>query len=241
MSLLPQPPPDEPAPPPCEAALDSRRKMNWIWWLGGLLIGVPLLLFLSAPVILRAHKAAERAEALNNMKQIGMMLFEFDAEYGQFPDAATIPAVKAATSTPLTLDDKSSNQLFRQLLTDRRGVSEKPFYAQIPGSRRPDDVFNTDATALQKGECAFAYVAGLSTSSEPSTPIVMTAMIPGQPLFDTTTKWGKKGLVLRLDLSTTPMQIDHGGRVLNGGPTRDLLDPAQPYWKGKAPDLKWQE
>ena len=33
---------------------------------------------LSAPVILKSRRAPDRTESLNNIKQIGMMLFEFD-------------------------------------------------------------------------------------------------------------------------------------------------------------------
>ncbi|HEX7262154.1 MAG TPA: hypothetical protein VF258_10095, partial [Luteolibacter sp.] len=39
--LLPQPPPDVPAPPPSEQALQSRRKMGGIIWIG---VGAILIL-----------------------------------------------------------------------------------------------------------------------------------------------------------------------------------------------------
>ena len=57
---------------------------------------------LSAPVILKQRKAADRTEALNNVRQIGLSLFEFDAEYGSFPDNNTAEDVKEATGTVLT-------------------------------------------------------------------------------------------------------------------------------------------
>lgn len=239
MSLLPQPPPDEPASPPGREALRSRRKMNLIWWLGVISIGF-LFLLMSAPVVLMAKKATARTEAINNMKQIGAMLIEFDTEYGSYPDASTVTEVRKITSTVLTLDDSSSNKLFRQLLVYQKGSSEKPFFAKIDGSRKPDDAFGTDATALQKGECGFAYITGLNSSGEPAAPVVMSEMLRGRPLFEAGNEFLGKAIVLRLDNSATALQIDPGGRVIAGS-GGDLLDPSQPYWKGKAPNIKWQE
>jgi hypothetical protein len=210
-----------------------------IWWLGGFSIGIPVLFLLSAPVFLKARKASERTEALNNIRQIGMCLFEFESDYGRFPDASTIAEVQRRTSTPLTLTDTSSNQLFRQLLAT--GLkSEKPFYAGIRGGRRPDDVFHSDSTALQKGECGFSYIAGLHTGWEPETPLVLTPMKRGTKTFDTPRKWGERAVVLRLDNSASFFHVDAKGRAL-ATVGRDLFDPSQPFWKGKAPDLKWHE
>lgn len=112
----------------------------------------------------RGGRGYDRTEALNNIRQIGLGLYEFDSEYGQFPDKGTIAAVKADTGTKLTLDDSSSNKLFRQLIA--AGLkSEKLYWAKTAISpRKPDDVFGTDSTALRAGECGFAYVAGLKSS-----------------------------------------------------------------------------
>lgn len=235
MSALTQPPPDAPAPPPGPEALRSRRKMWMIFGLGGLM---PLLLFLSAPLFLKARRASERTEALNNIRQIGMSLFEFDSDYGRFPDVSTIAEVKLRTSTSLTLTDTSSNQLFRQLIAVRL-KSEKPFYAKIPGSKRPDDRFTTDSTALEKGECGFSYIAGIHSGWDPDTPVVLTEVKQGTLRFNPRNKFGEKAVILRLDNSASANNVRHTGEVLING--RDIFDPAQPFWKGKAPDLKWHE
>jgi hypothetical protein len=177
MSLMPQPPPDVPAPPAGPEALKSRRKMELIYWLGGICMGF-VLIGIGTPFTLRSKVASERAEALNNARQIGLGLFGFEADYGSFPSVTTIPDVKSRTGTTLTLGDGSSNQLFRQLLVTYL-KSEKPFYAKIPGAKRPNDVFHSDATALTKGECAFSYITGLRSSDDPDLPIAMTPMVSG--------------------------------------------------------------
>jgi hypothetical protein len=210
--------------------------MGMILGFGGLM---PLLLLLSAPSFLKARKAAERTEALSNIRQIGMSLFDFDSDYGRFPDASTIAEVKLRTSTPLTLTDTSSNQLFRQLIAVGM-KSEKLFYAKVPGSKRPDERFTTDSTALETGECGFSYIAGLHSGREPDTPVVLTPMKRATQSFESLSRWGDKAVILHVDNSAKALSIDKAGRAITLG-GRDILDPAQPFWKGKAPDLKWHE
>ena len=64
---------------------------------------------LSAPMILRQRKAADRTEAINNAKQIGLALLEFDQEFGGFPDDDTAESVADATGSSLNLSGGKSN------------------------------------------------------------------------------------------------------------------------------------
>lgn len=212
--------------------------MRIIFWIGTICVlpfaGVLLLAIFIGP----GNQHQDRSYALNNLRMLGVCLYEFDSEYGRFPDVLTIAAVKATTSTPLTLDDSSSNKLFRQLLA-YGAESEKPFWAKTPATpRNPDELFVTDAQALAPGECAFAYVAGLSSNDAPETPLVMTSLEKGKTTFDRSAFDGK-ALILFLDLSARPLPIEKDGRVLIND--MDIFDPRQPFWKGKAPDIKWQE
>ena len=210
----------------------SAWRFAWIWVF---VIAIPVMY----PIVFKQRdQGMYRTEALNKVRQIGLCLFEFEAEYGQFPDKATAAKVKEATGTPLTLGDGSSNQLFRQLLAfGARG--EDLFWTWTPDSdRRPDQVFTSDATALEPGECSFAYIAGLSSSSPSGTPVLMAPMIPGTTTFDRKFFKGM-AIVLFLGNSAQPLPIDKSGHVVING--MDLLDPSQPFWKGKAPDIKWPE
>ncbi len=116
------------------------------------------------------------------------------------------------------------------------------FYAHTSTARKPDGVY-AGATALEKGECGFAYIAGLSTEkSRPETPMVVFPLVPGKLLFDYTLSnkilYGK-AMILRVDGSVITLPIDKSGHVyLNG---KDLFDPSQPFWGGKVPDVKWPE
>lgn len=200
---------------------------------------VAVLGWLIAPAIIpRGKRPADRAEAYNNLRQISVLLFEFEDEYGKLPGESTIAAVKANTNTSLDLGSSSSNQLFRQLLAV--GLkSEKPFWCKTEWSKKkPDDIF-TVGKALEPGEVGFAYIAGLSSKTDdPLTPLVVTPLIPGTTRFDLKA-YGEKAIILRLDNSTSPLPIRKDGEVWVNG--MNLFDPRQPFWKGKAPDIKWAE
>jgi hypothetical protein len=212
--------------------------MAGIYWVGGLSIAALGILILSAPVVLRAKKAPNRTEAINNLKQLHLALITFEADYGRYPDATTIADVQSKTHTSLALGTVSSNDYFRQLIATGT-KSEKIFWAKTPSTpRKPNDVLGPDA--LKKGECSFAYVAGLTSSDDPGTPVAMTPMIAGTEKFDPNV-FGDKAIVLRIDGSAMAETIrtDNSKVSVMGGKT--LFDPGMPYWNGKAPDLKWPE
>jgi hypothetical protein len=228
--MLPQPPPNAPAPPPSEAAIRSQKKWNWLVG-GGTISILVVLLFLTAPLTIRSHRNRDQSDAVSNARQIGLAFFEFDAEYGKYPDASTISAVSKDAATELNLSKlslgtKSSNDYFRQLLAAGYTRSEKMFYARILGAKKPDDDIN-GAEALKKGECGFAYLSGLSSVGNPSRPLVVTPLIPGTDRFDPKPFDGK-AIILKADNSVTSMNINKDGHVMAGG--RNLLDRTNPVW-----------
>jgi hypothetical protein len=178
-------------------------------------------------------------EARNNMRCVYCMLLEFDTEYGSFPSAQTGVEVKEATGSELTFSSASSNQLLRQLMAGGGGKSEKPLWAKTATSpKKPDDIFDTDATALAKGECGFAYIAGLDASAPPDTPVLLCPLVSGKLTFDPE-PFNGQALILTNNGACLSHPIEMDGRVLVSG--MDAFDPRQPFWKGKKPDVKWPE
>jgi prepilin-type N-terminal cleavage/methylation domain-containing protein len=186
---------------------------------------------LSAPVILKQRKAADRTEAINNIKQIGAMLIEFDTDYGNFPDNETAEDVKEATGTDLTFGGSFSNDYFRQMLAGGGGKSEKPFWCKTAQSpKKADDNFATPGKALEAGEVGFSYIMasqtqGQSASGEPSRPVVVT------PSYKFQTDWtfdpepyAGKAVVLRLDNSATAMQIREDNKKVSTNSGKTLGD-----------------
>jgi hypothetical protein len=195
-----------------------------------------MLVAVSWPVIMKQRTAVDRTRAISSLKQMNLALIDFDNDYGSFPDASTIPLVKAATHTTIPLGTRTSNDYFRQLIA-AGNKSEKTFWAKTATTpRKPDDDI-TGSRALEKGECSYAYVAGLSTSDDPGTPIAMAPMISGSWQFDPK-PYGGRAVMLRVDGSVRPAAIGPTGEVVILG--KNLIDPSLPYWKAR-PDLKWPE
>lgn len=71
------------------------------------LVGVSALAGLTAPMILRQRKAAERVETISNTKQISLAMMVFDHEYGAFPsdEMAERVARETGTNLPMTGPD----------------------------------------------------------------------------------------------------------------------------------------
>ena len=210
--------------------------MKKILWLGGVSVIISYG-FLLLPTFCRIDPAlAPRTEALSNIRQVGLCLFDFEIEYGRFPDSTTIPAVQAATGSTLDLGNSSSNDLFRQLLATS-AKSETIFWTKAPNQpKKPNDIFGSDA--LVAGECVFTYITGLTSKSHPDAPILMTPVIHGTWKFDPKPFKGH-AVVFFTNVSAMPLPIDKNGDVILNG--MNLFDPRQPFWRGKAPDIKYPE
>ena len=203
------------------------------------LVSIAALLVLVAPMFIRGgHHHTDQREAVNNARQIGLALFEFENEYGAYPNAGTIAAVQKATGTTLNLGTKTSNDFFRQLLATEMTQSERIFYAaKIPGVRKPDDNI-TGVEALKKGECGFAYLLGARLTDNPTRPLAAAPMIAGTDRFDPKAYEGK-AVVLRQDNSVTSFNIDKDGHIHIEG--KLLMDPTNPIWDGHPPMIVWPD
>ncbi len=172
---------------------------------------------LTAPMVIRQRKKADQTEATSNARQIGFAMFEFETEYGKFPDVSTAPQVTANTETTLTFGGANSNSDFRQLIGAGYTQSEQMFYAKIPGSKKPDGVINTTATALAAGEVGFGYIKmgseGLSTAGNPARPYVVTPLVRGSATTFNRDPFDSKAVVLRVDNSVASLQITPSNNV----------------------------
>jgi hypothetical protein len=213
-----------------------QRKWNWRVWLGIILVLIAFLV-LSAPQVIRCPKKSTQTEAVNNARQIGLALFEFESEYGNLPDEKTIAQVLAKKPTDLHLGTKTSNDLFRQLLASGVLSTEQVFYANVKGTRKPDNII-TAGQALKKGECGFSYLLGLNTSGSPARPLLVTPLIPGTDRFDPKPFQGK-AVILKIDNSVSSMPIHEDGHVWVNG--MNLLHPNHSLWEGQPPVIVWPE
>ena len=235
-------------PPPGPDHLEEQPPEGWrgvspeqFWMVMVFGVVIFLLAFLSMPMVLRSKKAPDRTQAINNAKQVGLALLEFEMEFGKFPDASTVAAVKASTKTTHDLSGTSSNAMFRQLIAF--GIqSEDIFYCLHPeGIRKPDKIL-TPGNALAPREVGFSYIAGLDTSMNPGRPVLLTPMKIGTEEF-----WprphGKKAVILRIDNSVEVPLIrsaDNKGSI-GGGMTVFDTGPGTVWGSGFHIDLRHPE
>jgi prepilin-type N-terminal cleavage/methylation domain-containing protein len=182
---------------------------------------------LALPTILKNKSLADRTEATSNARQIGLVLFAFDDEYGSFPGNDTAEDVKQSTGTALDFGGSFSNDYFRQLIATV-GKSEKIFWAKTSYSKRkPDDIVEP-GKALEAGEVGFGYVManqteGQSSSGEGNRPVVVTPLYKAQDNWEFDPEaFGEKAIVLRLDSSATAETIRTDNRYVNIGENRFL-------------------
>jgi type II secretory pathway pseudopilin PulG len=202
-------------------------------WIGVIVILAALLAML-LPATMKSSKASERTEALNNIRQLGTALFEFDRDYGSLPDDKTaLDVIKKYPDTKMKLRGDFSNDYFRQLIAN--GLkTEKPFWCKTSFSpKKPDDVFDPPAKALEAGEVGFSYVMrtqtdGQSSSGDPNRPVVIAPSYEGRTDWTFDPKpYHEKAIVLRLDNSATAMQVRTDNRYVTIGSGRKLQDTGE--------------
>jgi prepilin-type N-terminal cleavage/methylation domain-containing protein len=186
---------------------------------------------LTAPMVIRQRKKADQTEAVNNARQIGFALFEFETAYGSFPDSATATEVKEATESTLNLGTATANDYFRQLIAAEVSQSEAMFYAKTAFTKKPDNVYNGQ-NALEKGEVGFGYImntnTAFSTAGNPARPVVVAPLAypfsTGQ--FDTD-MYDYKAVVLRIDNSATSLPILKSSKLAQLGGGKNLLQTGE--------------
>jgi hypothetical protein len=212
------------------------RSFGWPFWIFLAAIVFLIYGFARPRVIEGCGKSAVVVEATSNARQIGLALHEFEKKYGAFPNDQTKFEFDKGYVHKVHVEGTSSNALFRQLIAS--GIaSEQIFYAKAANTRKPDNEI-TRGRALLKGEVAFAYVAGLSSNSDPTTPVAFCPIITVTDRFDPKPFKGR-AVILRADNSVSWFTIRKDGHVYDKG--INLLSSKHPIWKGKAPVIHYPE
>jgi prepilin-type N-terminal cleavage/methylation domain-containing protein len=204
---------------------------------------------LTAPMVIRQRKKADHTQAVNNAKNIGLAMLEFEQNYGTFPGDSTAATVTGNTGTALTMGTSTSNDYFRQLIGAGISQSEDMFYTKLPYTTKPDNVFNANASALIAGEVGFGYLmdgtSGLSTAGNPGRPFVVAPLekdnTAGLFMVD---PFDFKGVALRLDGSVQTPTINKDKKMVLSvtGATPNLLETTGvgTIWEGLAGTLTFK-
>lgn len=186
------------------------------------------------PVIMSRVKDGARAEAIGNIKQVGLAMFTFEQDYGSYPwnDTSTgglVEVVKDNSSSDITdFDFSNSNGCFRMLIAAGSVDTERSFYAKAPYTKKPDNVM-ASSKCLAAGEVGFAYVmatatAPLSSSGNSGRPLLAAAVYNGldDGSFDPDV-YGKKAVVFRMDNSATVESVRPSDKKVSVGNGKTLF------------------
>jgi len=176
---------------------------------------IAILASLALPVFASVLDRAKQTKDLSNAKQIGLgcRLFATDHD-GVYPnmDGWVDPNVAFPAGIPAV----TSNQVLASLIPSY-STQEKIFY--LGGSawspNVPDEDITTSAAArLATGENNYAYMWGLTDSSNPSYPLIFDAPTAASTAYSTDPAtpggvWkGRRAIVVRCDNSGTVETID---------------------------------
>lgn len=161
---------------------------------------IAILAGIALPVFGEVQVRGAQTKALSNAKQVGLACKLFAQDYdGNFP-LWTTPATK--TGTP-----SDANAALQVLIPDY--IPDKGVFS-IPKSaycKKTGGGGAANATILQAGDNEWAYVIGLSDTSNSRFPLIADGFAPGGQYYvaDDTQPggvWkGKKAVVIRVDIS----------------------------------------
>lgn len=164
-------------------------------------------------LLMKSKSKAHLTAAMNNAKQLYLLMFEFDQDFGEFPND------KTAVGDLAGYKGKHSNDYLAQLIAGGYTKMEDLFYVK-GGSALAKQADNNTASrekTLEAGECGFAYYKGLSIASDPALPLLMAPMTGKGFKFDPKPFRGR-ALVLHVDGSVRTYPIDdQGDAVLKNG------------------------
>jgi len=220
-----------------------KRNLHAAFTLIELLVVITIIAILASfalPAYTSVQERAQQTKDLSDAKQIGLALKQFASDNnGSFPNK--VPALDYSAASTLTGSNKSNDAfwwLFPNYLQ-----SEDIFV--VPGSQwspnNPDNKTDPAGAAgrsetLKLGECGYAYVTGLTDTSNPAFPLVADGFSATTALTYETSKsvkggvWAaRKAIVLFCDASGQIMKVDASTKTVKR-PTGENLFAAGTNW-----------
>jgi len=181
---------------------------------------IAILAGIALPVFSSVQTKGAQTKALSNAKQIGLALKLYATD-----NNGNFPSYTLTSGKPTTTTVQYSNYAFAQLFPDYL-QSEQIFWlakSKWCTTSPPDDKIDQSGTyppvdTLKQGENEWAYVVGLSDTSNASWPLLADGFASEQDhsyVVDETAKggvWkGKAAIVIRVDASGTVMKTHSTG------------------------------
>ncbi|MDB4429566.1 type II secretion system GspH family protein [bacterium] len=209
---------------------------------------IAVLAGLATPAILKAKKNADKVQTINNAKQIGIAMTDFDSKFdGTYPSEETRIELEEQGHEVPSGDD--ANSYLAQLIVNDSTDSEEIFYAKgVKGTKKGDGVTDTRDDILKRGENGFGYVmlsgseALSSSRCKSATPLIVAPLKSGgqNPVFDDNPYSGSY-VYLRADSSVATGDIhkESGKALVKGRGLSGLFDNGpKSVWGDEEPDVK---
>jgi hypothetical protein len=90
-------------------------------------------------VVMVQNREVDATSAVSSLRASGLSLFDFESEYGRFPDNITAAEIQQKTGTMITLSDRTSNDVFVQLIA--AGLAEERRFDTYSKSAGPRTEF----------------------------------------------------------------------------------------------------
>lgn len=170
--------------------------------------------------------------AIMNLRQIGLALFEYETDFGAYPDVKPGAFVKSSNGSDAKPSAVTANDCFYQLIAAKKFQDGRPFTWDPPAKKDA----NGEKTPDRIEKCDYSYLSGMTAAGDPRRPLVVAPLVKGKKIFDRKLLGGK-AVLLTMDNSVQTVSIEEDGRVMIDG--KDLFDPAQAFWNGKVPEVRW--
>lgn len=178
---------------------------------------IAVLASIALPAYNGVKERGDQTKDLSNAKQVALALRQFAIDNnGAYPAKAPDADYSAASGTPSTSND-AFWWLFPNYLQSESifAISGSAYSPGNPDNKLDPSGAGTRTDTLKKGENNFAYVSGLTDTSNPTFPLVADGFIAGSPGKYATNKaqpggvWsGKKAIVVFCDSSGQIMKVD---------------------------------
>lgn len=179
---------------------------------------IAILASIALPVFNGVTERANQTKDLSNAKQVGLALKLFATDNnGNFPSKQPALDYNSAADTLPTNSNDAFWWLFPNYLQseDVFTVASSKWTPSNPDNKIDPATSGTRSETLKAGENTYAYVAGLTDTSNPAFPLLCDGfVVAGAPNYDTNKSvkggvWGaKKAIVIFADVSGQIMKVD---------------------------------
>lgn len=173
--------------------------------MGSMIFIIAALSALATPAILKQRKMMDMTRSISNGKQLYLVMMDYEADMGSFPDDATAAEIENSDF----YRGNSSNRYLAQLIAKGYTMNESIFTTGELGYKEADEIISPAAEILKKGENGWAYmlvddkneepvIRGLSTADDGEIPLLIS------PLTDINGNinprpYDSRGVFLRID------------------------------------------